>query len=39
MRKIRTIAGHKFGIDCEEYDECDTCDSWEICIDAKERKK
>ena len=26
--------GHKFGEDCEEYDECDSCDQWEACMDA-----
>lgn len=23
--------GYEFGKDCEEYDECDTCDKWEDC--------
>ena len=27
--------GHKFGTDCEEFDECDTCDEWSDCIEAK----
>ena len=27
--------GHKFGPDCEEKDECDECDSWNECIEAK----
>jgi hypothetical protein len=31
--------GYKFGVNCEEQDECDTCDVWEACMDAKERKK
>ncbi len=29
--------GHKFGEDCEEYDECDECDKWEECMDASGR--
>jgi len=29
--------GHKYGTDCEEYDECNTCDEWENCIDAGEK--
>jgi len=28
--------GHKFGIDCEKYDECDDCDLWEECLEEKE---
>lgn len=28
--------GYKFGDDCEEYDECDTCKNWESCMDASE---
>lgn len=28
--------GYRFGIDCEEYEECDDCDWWEECSDAKE---
>lgn len=28
--------GHKFGNDCEEYDECDKCKMWEACMDASE---
>jgi hypothetical protein len=27
--------GHTFGVDCEEYDECDECEVWEECFDAK----
>jgi len=27
--------GYKFGTDCEEKDECDECDSWNECIEAK----
>ena len=25
-----------FGKDCEEHDECDDCDKWEACMDAKD---
>jgi hypothetical protein len=28
--------GHEFGTDCEEFDDCDTCDKFEECLDAKE---
>ncbi len=28
--------GHKFGKDCEEFEECDDCDKWDVCINAKE---
>ena len=28
--------GHKFGADCEEYDECEDCAVWEACLDASE---
>jgi len=27
--------GHVFGKDCEEYDDCDTCEIWEDCIEEK----
>lgn len=26
--------GHKFGDDCDEYDDCDECDDWDDCIKA-----
>ena len=26
---------HKFGVDCEQYDECDRCDLWDKCIELK----
>lgn len=29
---------HEFGVDTEEYDECDDCKLWEHCIEAKEAK-
>ena len=29
--------GHRFGTnDCEQFDECDSCELWEECIDVKE---
>jgi len=34
--KSKCPHGHKFGDDCEEYDECDDCKKWDDCIDAKE---
>ena len=30
--------GHRFGIDTEKKDECDSCDLWNDCLDAKESK-
>ena len=35
-KKDRCPHNHKFGIDTEDFDECDTCDLWEECIDVKE---
>jgi len=28
--------GHKFGVDTDDYDECDACDKWDTCIEKKE---
>ena len=28
--------GHRFGKDCEKFDECDDCELWGECIDASE---
>ncbi len=28
--------GHTFGVDCEDFDECDTCEIWDECIEVKE---
>lgn len=25
--------GHKFGADCDKFDDCGTCPSWEVCMD------
>lgn len=30
---------HTFGEDCEKHDECDNCDSWDKCMDAREGSK
>jgi hypothetical protein len=35
---LQCLSGYKFGVDCEEHDECDTCDVWEAC-DKKEYLK
>lgn len=35
--KGKCLHGHKFGDDCEEYDECDECEQWEECMDASDR--
>lgn len=29
---------HKFGVDTDKFDECDSCKSWDDCLDAKENK-
>lgn len=26
--------GHKFGVDCDEHDDCDNCDKWDSCFKA-----
>jgi len=28
--------GHKFGVDTDEFEDCDTCDLWDNCLDVKE---
>jgi len=30
--------GHKFGVDTDDFDECDDCNVWDKCIDKKEGK-
>ena len=35
--KDKCPSGHRFGTDCEKFDECDDCDLWEDCIDASEQ--
>jgi hypothetical protein len=34
--KKRCSYGHKFGVDTDEFPECDTCRIWDECIDMKE---
>ena len=34
--KERCPYGHRFGIDTEEFDDCDECEEWDDCIEAKE---
>ena len=29
--------GHEFGADCEKYDDCDTCDVYDDCLDESEK--
>lgn len=31
--------GHRFGVDTDKKDECDSCRSWEICLDALEKRE
>ncbi len=31
--------GHIFGKDCEKFDDCDTCEIWDECIDEQEKTK
>lgn len=28
--------GHKYGVDTDEHDDCETCELWDSCIEAKE---
>jgi hypothetical protein len=28
--------GHRFGVDCEDFDDCDVCEIWDECIEVKE---
>jgi len=30
--------GHKFGVDTDKFDDCDTCALWDSCTEAKEKK-
>jgi len=34
--KERCPHGHKFGVDADDFPECDTCKIWDECIDIKE---
>lgn len=38
-KKDKCPHGHKFGVDTEKYDICDSCDVWEKCIEEKERNE
>ena len=33
--KNRCPYGHRFGIDIDEYDDCDNCELWDECADAE----
>jgi hypothetical protein len=35
-KKTKCPYGHKFGIDHEEYDDCEDCAKWDECLEAKE---
>ena len=37
--KNKCPEGYKFGVDTEDYDECDECELWEACIKAKEKNE
>ncbi|MDD3970466.1 MAG: hypothetical protein PHC31_00975 [Clostridia bacterium] len=30
--------GHRFGVDCEKFDDCDVCEIWDECIDEQEKR-
>lgn len=30
---------HRFGVDCEAFNECDDCEIWDACFEAKEARK
>jgi hypothetical protein len=34
--KDRCPHGHRFGVDAEDFDECDECELWDECIEEKE---
>lgn len=38
-KKDKCPYGYKFGVDCEQYDECDECEIWDACYEAKEAAK
>jgi hypothetical protein len=35
--KGKCPCGHRFGVDAEKFDDCDDCDCWSACADAKEK--
>jgi hypothetical protein len=37
-KKDKCPFGHRFGVDTEDFDECDTCEIWADCLDEKEKK-
>ena len=37
--KNRCPHGHMFGVDTEDFDDCDTCSMWDACIEVKEKSK
>lgn len=37
--KNRCPHGHVFGVDTEDFDDCDTCSMWDACIEVKEKSK
>ena len=36
VSKNKCPHGYKFGVDTDDYDECDTCEIWDSCIEKKE---
>jgi hypothetical protein len=36
-KKGKCPHGHKFGTDHEEFDECEDCKSWDLCLEEKEK--
>ena len=38
MEEYECPYGHRFGVDTEDFKECDTCDLWGKCLDVKEGK-
>lgn len=36
--KKKCPEGYRFGIDAEEYDECEECEIWEACVREKEKR-
>jgi hypothetical protein len=38
-KKDRCPHGYRFGMDTNKYDECDSCDLWDECSDAKDARK
>lgn len=35
-KKGKCPFGHKFGVDCDETNDCDECDCWDDCMEASE---